>query len=108
MTKTASILKKPRAENPFRLIPRKQPNENGNSSTPIQGGTTSMVSDKYYRYVQSHASDVWVVKHNLNKYPSVTVSDSSGTIYDGDVRYLDLNSLMITFSVSLSGYADIN
>ena len=36
------------------------------------------VYDKAYEYTQSTASDTWIINHNLNKYPSITVVDSGG------------------------------
>ena len=45
--------------------------------------------------------------HNLNKFPSVVVIDSTGDneqVY-GDVQYIDKNKLYINFTTQFSGEA---
>lgn len=61
-----------------------------------------------YKHVQGVASSVWTVTHNLGKFPSVTVVDSAGTEWVGDVKYLNDNSLTISFTVAFSGIAYLN
>lgn len=68
-----------------------------------QGG-----GDKHYTHVQRVASDVWVVTHNLNKYPSITVVDSAETVVIGDAEYLDLNTVRLTFIGAFAGKAYFN
>jgi hypothetical protein len=43
------------------------------------------------------------VTHNLGKRPSVTILDSSGDECIGEVNHIDINSLTVTFSASLTG-----
>jgi hypothetical protein len=64
--------------------------------------------DLTYTHPQGAASDVWVINHNLNKRPSVTVQDSAFDAVDGDVVYNDANTLTITFSAAFSGVAYLN
>ena len=47
----------------------------------------SMVSgsDKTYRFQQTEPSTEWIVLHNLNKYPSVIITDALGNLIIGDV-----------------------
>ena len=66
------------------------------------------VNDKNFVYVQHEASDNWIIEHNLNKYPSVTVMDSANNIIVGDVYYIDLNNLQITFFAEITGKATLN
>jgi hypothetical protein len=54
------------------------------------------------------AAAVWNITHNLGKYPSVTVVDSAGTVVVGEIEYLDLNSIRITFTAEFSGKAYFN
>ena len=63
---------------------------------------------KVYTYAQRSSSNKWVVEHNLNKYPSVTVVDSAGTVVLGDVTYDSLNKLTISFKGYFSGKAYLN
>lgn len=61
-----------------------------------------------YTHVQGVPSDVWLVTHNLSKFPSVTVVDSGGTVVEGGVKYLDEYSLELSFSGGFSGKAFLN
>lgn len=60
-----------------------------------------------YTHVQSVAASIWEVEHGLDKNPSVTVIDSAGTLLIGDVDYVNLNKLIITFGVPFTGKAYI-
>ena len=66
------------------------------------------VGDKYYHHVQVNPSRVWEITHNLAKYPTVTITDTSGNEYEGDVNQIDENMIVLTFSAALSGFADLN
>ncbi|MDC6350691.1 hypothetical protein PP178_03940 [Zeaxanthinibacter sp. PT1] len=64
--------------------------------------------DKNHRHYQGTPSDTWTIVHNLNKRPSVFVTDSAGTVCVGDINYIDLNQLTISFNGAFSGYAELN
>lgn len=64
--------------------------------------------DKTYTHVQSAASSVWSVVHNLNKYPSVSVFTNDGEQVLGDVEYTGLNTATLRFSAAFSGKATLN
>lgn len=57
---------------------------------------------------QQTAADTWEITHNLGKYPAVTVIDSAGDQVEGDLRYLGLNTVRITFGAAFSGRAFFN
>jgi hypothetical protein len=61
-----------------------------------------------YIHFQSVPSIVWTVAHNKDKYPSVTVVDSTGRVVFGQVDYIDKNVIQITFSAAFSGKAYLN
>lgn len=61
-----------------------------------------------YIHNQSIASTTWVVNHNLNKFPSVSVVDSANTKVYGGVVYNSENQLTLIFSSAFSGKAFIN
>jgi len=64
-------------------------------------------SDKYY--IQNFlTSSTVAVTHNLAKYPSVTVHDSSGDEVEGNVEHININSLTVTFSAPFSGTITCN
>jgi hypothetical protein len=65
-------------------------------------------NDANYIHNQIGASSLWVITHNLGKYPSVTVVDSGGSVVVGDVTYTSLNSLTISFSSPFGGKAFLN
>lgn len=50
----------------------------------------------------------WNVVHNLNRFPTVTVVDSGGSVVLGDVQYIDENQIKIVFTTSFSGKAYLN
>ena len=58
-----------------------------------------------YEHVQNAVSSSWVITHNLGFKPNVTVVDSGGTIYEGEITYTNSNSLTVSFSQSFSGKA---
>ena len=72
---------------------------------PYNKGETN---DKHYTHNQNNASVVWNVTHNLNKYPSVSVTLSTGLQGIAQVDYIDENSLTITFTGATSGKAYLN
>lgn len=67
-----------------------------------------VVSDKHYTHNQSVASSTWNVQHNLDKFPSCTLTLSTGQLGYGDVTFIDSNNLTITLASAESGKAYIN
>lgn len=65
-------------------------------------------TDTFYKFTQGSASSEWDITHNLNKYPSVTVVDSGGSVVEGEIDYVDLNNLKVLFSAGFSGVAYLN
>lgn len=68
----------------------------------------SLIADKSFRFTQGVPQSIWEVEHNLGKYPSVSVKDSSGTEVEGEIQHIDSNRLKLTFSAAFGGYADLN
>ena len=68
----------------------------------------SDLGDKHYTHNQVSASSIWIINHDLEKYPSTTVVDSGGNVVIGDVQHISLNRLTITFNASFSGKAYLN
>lgn len=64
--------------------------------------------DKRYVHNQNTTSATWVINHELNKFPSVTVVDSAGSIVIGEIDYTDMNNVTLTFSAAFSGVAYLN
>lgn len=57
-----------------------------------------------FQYVQALPSAVWVIEHNLEFKPAVTVIDSAGTVVFGEVSYSG-QTITISFSAGFSGSA---
>lgn len=72
------------------------------------GNRTSAELKEHYVHEQTIASDTWTITHSMGKYPSVTVVDSGGSAVVGDVRYLDADSLTVSFNGAFSGTAYLN
>jgi len=64
--------------------------------------TTARVA---YTHTQGVSSSTWTINHNLGFYPNLTVQDSAGTIYEGEIAYTNSDSLTVTFSSAFSGKA---
>lgn len=64
--------------------------------------TTARVS---YTHTQNAVSNSWVINHNLGFKPNVTVQDSAGTTYEGEINHTSANSLTVSFSAAFSGKA---
>tara|TARA_Y100001938_G_C8064372_1_gene419277 strand:- start:88 stop:342 length:255 start_codon:yes stop_codon:yes gene_type:complete len=59
-------------------------------TAPILGNIT-------YTHSQTSSSDTWVIKHNLGRFPSVTVIDTGGTVLTAAITYNSPNQLTVTF-----------
>lgn len=79
-----------------------------NYNKSLQEQIDAIETDKTFLYTQSSPSNNWVINHNMNKNPSVTIIDSSGSQVIGDVYYTSINIVTITFSAAFSGYATLN
>lgn len=104
----ATVVQSLRDENGNTVHPRTTDNavvmENGQT---LREKMTSITSSSYV-HVQAVANTIWEIVHNLGKYPSVTVVDSSGRVVIGEVVYVTNNAITITFSAPFSGSAYMN
>jgi hypothetical protein len=78
--------------------------------SPVIGekGDKGDSGDSNFSFKQVAASSNWLIDHGLNKFPSVTVTDTSGNVIEGDVKMLTKNTLSIDFSAPFSGNAYLN
>lgn len=74
----------------------------------IDNFLSNVIQDKTYIHDQMVSSEVWIITHNLNKYPSITVINSAGSVSFGEIDYVSLNEISITFSAGFSGKAYLN
>lgn len=71
-------------------------------------GDTTIIEDKTFVYDQTVPSSVWTIEHNLEKFPAVNIVDSAGTEVIGAIDYIDLNTVVISFTGAFSGRAFFN
>ncbi len=80
----------------------------GTEKNSITARKAAMGSDKHQTVEQVQPSDTWVVTHSLNKKPSVSVVNSSGTIIYPSITYDSNSQITLTFSGSTSGKVHLN
>ena len=68
----------------------------------ITNFNTSLVS---FTYEKATNANVWNITHNLGFRPAVTVMDYGHNNIECDIEHLNANSLTLTFSDVVSGYA---
>lgn len=103
----------------FRPIPQSSEDYNVLKNKPsingvvLKGDKTARelgieAGDANYVHKQTESSDEWIIVHQLNKYPSVSVMDSAGDEVEGNVHYDTLNRITITFKGAFKGTATLN
>jgi hypothetical protein len=65
-------------------------------------------ADAYYRHEQLVAASTWTVAHNLGKRPAVTVITSAGDVVEGDIHYVNDNTVELGFGAPFAGSALFN
>ena len=82
------------------------------NNVTLEGNKTSselgITGDKDFVYIKSTPNKIWEITHNLDKYPSVTIVDSAGSVVMGDITYTSKSTLTVTFSAAFSGKAYLN
>jgi hypothetical protein len=89
------------------------PNDQKNQTVDITmlPGVPNQIPPVAFKWTQSSNSASWVITHNLNFFPNVTVFDSSTTSWqignelEGDVQHIDKKTLHILFSRPVKGTA---
>lgn len=84
-----------------------QPAQTTVTSTSASGGLSpaeipALVS---YQHIQSAAASSWVITHNLNFMPAVTVVDSGSNLVEANITYTSVTALTVAFSSAISGVA---
>lgn len=74
----------------------------------INGTVYDLPKDKNFLYEQEIPSAVWTIQHDLGKYPSITLLDADGVIMFGDIKYVDMEIVEITFATEITGKALLN
>ena len=69
---------------------------------------SSLITQNNFVFDKQVASSVWVVVHNMGKFPSVSIVDTANDQVEGEVRYNSNNQLTITFTAPVAGKAYLN
>ena len=70
---------------------------------------TVTIISRTYTHEQEIASAAWVITHNLNKKPSVTVVDTAEEVQVPDnIEYNNLNTITLHFLAAFKGKAYLN
>ena len=72
----------------------------------ITPSTLKLVTN--YVHEQAIASDTWIINHNLNKYPSITLTYTSGEVFMANTEYTSLNQVIINLDSATTGFAYLN
>ncbi len=59
-------------------------------------------------FTQIISSTTWNINHELDKFPSVVVTDSVDRVVVGDITYVDSNNITISFTAPFSGQVFLN
>lgn len=82
---------------------------NGGALIDVQkDGKTVTLQSKTFIFEQGVASDTWIINHNLNKKPSITIVDSAENVVEGAEKYIDENTIEIYFNGAFKGKAYLN
>lgn len=74
----------------------------------IRDDINNVTGDKNYIHNQNFPDSTWEIYHHLNKKPSVTVTDSAGTVVEGQIIINDGIKVVITFNAPFTGIAILN
>ena len=82
--------------------------EGGSNIEVERQGDRAVINSTTFIFEQGIASDVWVITHNLNKAPSITLVDSSGVEFQARKVYNSLNQVTIYLNGATTGKAYLN
>ena len=72
------------------------------------GGTSGGGSDAHYEAQVVVPNTTWIVMHNLGKFPSVTITDSSKIEIEAEITHDSNLQLTVRFSQAQDGYVFLN
>lgn len=71
----------------------------------VRAENTVTLTSKTFIFEQGIASNEWVITHNLNKRPNITLVDSSGRVFKAVEEYISDNQVIIRLEAATTGYA---
>lgn len=92
----------------IRIATEEEAKEGADNTIAITPYTLNKLANTY-THEQAVASDIWVIKHNLNKYPSIYVVDSAGAVQIPNNIIIDNeNQITVQFISAFAGKAYLN
>jgi len=70
--------------------------------------TYAGANDANFLYTLDGSTNVYVIDHNLNKYPAVTIFDANNAEVETQIVFNSLNRATLTFSLPFTGKASFN
>lgn len=74
---------------------------------PVNPGGGGGGDSDSYLHQQLVPAITWTINHNLNKFPAVSVMNDTNEQIWGDIKYVNINSVSVTFSGLVSGKASL-
>lgn len=78
------------------------------TQTDLWSYLSSLITQNNFVFDKQVASSVWVVVHNMGKFPSVSIVDTANDQVEAEVKYNSNNQLTITFTAPVAGKAYLN
>ena len=75
----------------------------GRGTIPVE--VVNLNAAGHYLHFQASPAATWILPHMLGRYPNVTTVDSLGREIEGEITYLDPNTVRADFEVAVGGSA---
>ena len=69
---------------------------------------SGMIRGDTYIHIQNFAWHEWRIEHGLGRYPSVTLVNDNNVVIEGNVKYVDESTIVVTFTTPQTGRAYLN
>lgn len=70
-----------------------------------QGPPGTASAGAFFHYINGVPSTDWVINHNLGFFPNVTTIENTGDIMEGEIVYVDANTVTVHFAYAVDGDA---
>lgn len=69
---------------------------------------TATITSKTFVFEQGIASDTWIINHNLNKHPSISLAYTNGEEFEAHKEFTSENQVIISLDSAATGFAYLN
>ena len=76
-----------------------------NQARTIAVNIKSDLLNNYFVYQTDQPMSNWDINHGLNKYPNINLVDNTNSAIMGDIHYVDLNHIVVSFTEPICGRA---